>query len=73
MTTPWPVKLASPCSCTHMTLSPSMQSGVVEDEDMRLRRAYCFARAFPAATELTASTASDQHSMRMEPQARTKV
>jgi hypothetical protein len=51
MITPCPVKLASPCSCTHMTLSPNLQfSGEV------LRRENCLARVLPIATGLTAST-----------------
>lgn len=55
MTTPWPVKLASPCSCTHITRSPSLQSSgdVFSNEN-------CFARVFPSATGLTASDIEDK-------------
>ena len=50
MTTPCPVKLASPCNCTHITLSPNLQSF-----GEFFKSAYCFARVLPRATELMAS------------------
>ena len=51
MTTPCPVKLASPCNCTHITLSPNLQSF-----GEFLSSAYCLARVLPRATGLMAST-----------------
>ncbi len=54
MTTPWPVKAASPCICTHMTLSPKLQSGSAS-----LTRESCFALVFPNATGFTASELSE--------------
>ena len=49
MTTPCSVKLASPCNCTHITLSPNLQSS-----GEFFRSAYCFARVLPRATGLMA-------------------
>ena len=51
MTTPCPVKLASPCNCTHITLSPNLQSF-----EEFFKSAYCFARVFPSASGLMASS-----------------
>ena len=50
MTTPCPVKLASPCNCTHITLSPNLQSS-----GEFFKSANCFARVLPRATGLMAS------------------
>ncbi len=54
MTTPCPVKLASPCNCTHITRSPGRQS-VSPARSSVFSSANCFARVFPSATGLIAS------------------
>lgn len=54
MTTPCPVKLASPCIWTHITRSPGLHS-VSPARSRALSSANCFARVLPRATGLIAS------------------